>query len=120
VSSRNTGNWFSRTVPSCRKEKISAFFPRTPGGLPIWREARLPARRPGLGRHAGGCDQRDLAKRSLVKIRIEDIPEGHLAMAMSAVFRADRPPGPAGRWLIERLKSNAAPRARPAKARRRP
>jgi hypothetical protein len=28
-----------------------------------------------------------------------------LVMAMSAVFRADTPPGPAGRWLIERLKS---------------
>jgi hypothetical protein len=41
-------------------------------------------------------------------------------MAMSAVFRPDRPPGPAGRWLIERLKSNIAPRAKPAKARRRP
>jgi hypothetical protein len=47
----------------------------------------------------------DLVNRSLVKIRIEDIPEGHLVMAMAAVFRTDRPPGPAGRWLIERLKS---------------
>ena len=25
--------------------------------------------------------------------------------AMAAVFRTDRPPGPAGRWLIERLES---------------
>jgi hypothetical protein len=30
-------------------------------------------------------------------------------MAMSAVFRTDKAPGPAGRWLIERLKSNGAP-----------
>jgi hypothetical protein len=30
-------------------------------------------------------------------------------MAMSAVFKTDAPPGPAGRWLIERLKSNTAP-----------
>jgi DNA-binding transcriptional LysR family regulator len=60
----------------------------------------------------------DLANRSLVKIRIEDIPEGTLVMPMSAVFRTDTPPGPAGRWLIERLKSNIAPRAKPAKARR--
>ena len=42
--------------------------------------------------------KRDLANRSLVKIRIEDLPEGHLVMAMAAVFRTDRPPGP-GRAL---------------------
>jgi hypothetical protein len=51
----------------------------------------------------------DLAKGSLVKIQLEDVPEGMLVMAMSAVFRTDAPPGPAGRWLIERLKSNIAP-----------
>jgi hypothetical protein len=34
------------------------------------------------------------------------------------VFRTDRPPGPAGRWLIEYLKSSTATRARPAKAKR--
>jgi DNA-binding transcriptional LysR family regulator len=67
-----------------------------------------------------GVIKADLAKGSLVKIRLEDIPEGMLVMAMSAVFRTDRPPGPAGRWLIERLKSNIAPRAIPAKTRRRP
>ncbi len=53
-----------------------------------------------------GVIKADLAKGSLVKIRLEDIPEGMLVMAMSAVFRTDTPPGPAGRWLIERLKSN--------------
>src|SRR6266850_6523236 len=89
-----------------------------------WRLADLGAKhaflRAGLGWGGMPVDaiKRDLANRSLVKIRIEDVPEGHLAMAMSAVFRADRPPGPAGRWLIERLKSNIAPRARSAKARR--
>ena len=36
------------------------------------------------------------------------------------MFRTDRAPSPARRWLIERLKSTAAPRARSAKARRRP
>src|SRR5207302_2910232 len=51
--------------------------------------------------------KRDLANRSLVKIRLENVPEGHLVMAMAAVFRTDRPPGPAGRWLIERLKSKS-------------
>lgn len=80
-----------------------------------WRLADLGAKhaflRAGLGWGGMPVDaiKRDLANRLLVKIRIEDVPEGHLAMAMSAVFRTDRPPGPAGRWLIERLKSAAAP-----------
>src|SRR5882724_5281687 len=90
-----------------------------------WRLADLGAKRAflraGLGWGGMPVDaiERDLANRSLVKIRIEDLPEGHLAMAMFAVFRTDRPPGPAGRWLLERLKSDIAPRAGPAKARRR-
>src|SRR6266850_6295634 len=85
-----------------------------------WRLADLGAKhaflRAGLGWGGMpvGVIKADLAKGSLVKIRLEDIPEGMLVMAMSAVFRTDTPPGPAGRWLIERLKSNIAPRARPA------
>src|SRR6266481_5179754 len=76
-----------------------------------WRLADLGAKhaflRAGLG--WGGMPMgviaTDLENGSLVKIRIEDVPQGHLVMAMAAVFRAERPPGPAGRWLIERLKS---------------
>ena len=91
-----------------------------------WRLADLGAKhaflRAGLGWGGMplGVVETDLANGSLVKIALEDIPDANLVMAMSAVFRTDRPPGPAGRWLIERLKSNIAPRARPAKARRRP
>jgi len=76
-----------------------------------WRLADLGAKhaflRAGLGWGGMpvGVVESDLASGSLVKIRIEDLPEGHLVMAMSAVFRTDMPPGPAGRWLIERLKS---------------
>jgi len=76
-----------------------------------WRLADLGAKhaflRAGLGWGGMpvGMIKADLAKGSLVKIRLEDIPEGMLVMAMSAVFRTDMPPGPAGRWLIERLKS---------------
>jgi len=76
-----------------------------------WRLADLGAKhaflRAGLGWGGMPVDmiKADLAKGSLVKIRLEDIPEGMLVMAMSAVFRTDTPPGPAGRWLIERLKS---------------
>src|SRR5216684_1746689 len=90
-----------------------------------WRLADLGAKHAFLhaGLGWGGMPahviETDLANGSLVKIDIEDIPNALMAMAMSAVFRTDRPPGPAGRWLIERLKSNIVPRARPAKARRR-
>src|SRR6266480_2483534 len=88
-----------------------------------WRLADLGAKhaflRAGLGWGGMpvGMIEADLANGSLVKIRLEDIHEGFLLMVMSAVFRTERPPGPAGRWLIERLKATAPP-ARPAKARR--
>ncbi|WP_176594257.1 LysR family transcriptional regulator [Sphingobium sp. EM0848] len=49
--------------------------------------------------------QDDLAAGRLVELSIEDVPPGGLALAMSAVYRAADPPGPAGRWMIERLKS---------------
>jgi ABC-type lipoprotein export system ATPase subunit len=49
---------------------------------------------------------------------LDGVSLDHLRMPMSAVFRTDRPPGPAGLWLIEHLKSRAATRARPAKAKR--
>jgi len=91
-----------------------------------WRLADLGAKhaflRAGLG--WGGMPahvvETDLADGSLVEIEPEDLPKAIRVMPMSAVFRTDTPPGPAGRWLIEHLKSNIAPRARPAKARRRP
>jgi DNA-binding transcriptional LysR family regulator len=91
-----------------------------------WRLADLGAKhaflRAGLGWGAMpvGVIEADLADRSLVGIKLEDLTDTSLVMPMSAVFRTDRPPGPAGRWLIERLKSNIAPRPRPAKGRRRP
>ena len=90
-----------------------------------WRLADLGAKhaflRAGLGWGGmpAGAIETDLANGSLVKIGIEDIPDANLVMAMSAVYRTESPPGPAGRWLVERLKSNVAPRATPAKARRR-
>jgi DNA-binding transcriptional LysR family regulator len=47
---------------------------------------------------------RDLAEGTLVILPVEDIPAGGLIMPISAVYPAASPPGPAGRWLIERLK----------------
>jgi DNA-binding transcriptional LysR family regulator len=89
-----------------------------------WRLADLGAKhaflRAGLGWGGMpvGVIETDLANGSLVRIDLEDVPDASLVMPMSAVFRTDRPPGPAGRWLIEYLKPGPATRARPAKAKR--
>jgi DNA-binding transcriptional LysR family regulator len=46
----------------------------------------------------------DLEKGRLAILQIEDVPPGGLNLAMSAVWQTKSPPGPAGRWFIERLK----------------
>jgi len=46
----------------------------------------------------------DLKAGRLVELRIEDTPPESMILPMSAVYPAAAPPGPAGRWLIERLK----------------
>ncbi|AYH48933.1 LysR family transcriptional regulator [Dickeya fangzhongdai] len=56
--------------------------------------------------------QSDLESGRLVKLTIEDEPVSEPSMLMSAVYRIDNPPGPAGRWLIERM--TACSRLRPA------
>jgi DNA-binding transcriptional LysR family regulator len=82
---------------------FGVFSPKT------WRLADLGAKhaflRAGLGWGAMPVDliEADLKAGHLVEIRIEDAPEA-IVMSMSAFFRADTPPGPAGRWLIDRLK----------------
>jgi DNA-binding transcriptional LysR family regulator len=50
----------------------------------------------------------DLASGALVQLRLEDAPSEGYVIAMSAIYRTDSPPGPAGRWFIERLKLEAA------------
>lgn len=46
----------------------------------------------------------DIAKGRLVELQIEDVPPGGLILQMSAAYPVAAPPGPAGRWLIERLR----------------
>jgi DNA-binding transcriptional LysR family regulator len=75
-----------------------------------WRLADLGAKhaflRAGLG--WGGMPHamvaRDLAEGALVEILPEDYPAEGFFMPMSAAYRADTPPGPAGRWLVETLR----------------
>ncbi|RWX74677.1 LysR family transcriptional regulator [Neorhizobium lilium] len=47
---------------------------------------------------------KDIAEGRLIELSIEDIPPGGLKLPMSAIYRVDDPPGPAGRWMIDRLK----------------
>ena len=48
----------------------------------------------------------DLASGDLVQMRVEEpMPESHL---LSVIYRTDSPPGPAGRWFIDRLKQEDA------------
>jgi DNA-binding transcriptional LysR family regulator len=51
----------------------------------------------------------DLASGELVRIFAEEIPPESHVVAMSAIYRNDSPPGPAGRWLIDHLKQEALP-----------
>jgi DNA-binding transcriptional LysR family regulator len=48
----------------------------------------------------------DLASGALVPLAIEGM-DMKFWMAMSAIYRTDSPPGPAGRWLVDRLKQTS-------------
>jgi DNA-binding transcriptional LysR family regulator len=80
----------------------------------VWRLSDLGAKlaflRAGLGFGLMPVHliEKDLASGALIQITGESAPsEGHV-IAMSAVYRTDSPPGPAGRWFIDRLKEEAA------------
>jgi DNA-binding transcriptional LysR family regulator len=47
--------------------------------------------------------ERELADGSLVEIKLQDAETDAFIMPMYATYRADSPPGPAGRWLIEQF-----------------
>jgi DNA-binding transcriptional LysR family regulator len=47
----------------------------------------------------------DLARGTLVEIILQDAPPGFGILPMFAVYHAADPPGPAGRWLIARLRA---------------
>jgi len=51
--------------------------------------------------------KQDIAQRRLVTLSIEDVPPGGLILPMSAAYPTAAPPGPAGRWFVERLKAPA-------------
>jgi DNA-binding transcriptional LysR family regulator len=80
----------------------------------VWRLSHLGAKlaflRAGFG--FGGLPMHlvevDLASGALVRITTDDAPPKGYAITMSAIYRTDNPPGPAGRWFIEHLKQEDA------------
>lgn len=77
-----------------------------------WRLSDLGAKhaflRAGLG--WGGMPlhmvESDLANGTLVQLTLAE-SDSPASISMSAIYRTDTPPGPAGRWLIGRLKQSA-------------
>jgi DNA-binding transcriptional LysR family regulator len=80
----------------------------------VWRLSHLGAKlaflRAGLGFGIMPLHmiEADLATGALVQITAESAPPEGYVIAMSAVYRTDSPPGPAGRWFIDRLKQEDA------------
>jgi DNA-binding transcriptional LysR family regulator len=87
--------------------EYGVFSPRT------WRLADLGAKHAfllaGLGWGGMPSDrvEADLRSGALVEIKLSDAPAAGFIMPWYAAHRPDAPPGPAGRWLIERLKETA-------------
>jgi DNA-binding transcriptional LysR family regulator len=85
---------------------LGVFSPRT------WRLSDLGAKHAfllaGLGWGGMPLDvvEANLASGALVPLTLEDA-DPSIRMAMSAIYRTASPPGPAGRWLIDRLKRTA-------------
>lgn len=77
----------------------------------MWRLSHLGAKHAflragfGFGSLPMHLVEHDLATGALVQIAIEDLAPEDQTVAMSAVYRTDNPPGPAGRWFIDRLKA---------------
>jgi DNA-binding transcriptional LysR family regulator len=55
----------------------------------------------------------DLARGALVALTLEDFQAPRYVMAMSAAYPAAAPPGPAGQWLMGRLRTAALTVAAP-------
>jgi DNA-binding transcriptional LysR family regulator len=89
----------------CAGQEYSVMSPTT------WRLADLYAKHSfllsglGWGSMPLHAVEDDLACGRLVRLATPAVPLDGAIAPMAAVYRASAPPGPAGRWLIERLKS---------------
>jgi hypothetical protein len=85
--------WEPGTIAAPRQSSPSTTTPITPSTFP-----------PRLSDRCGASIRDNGGRGGLVEPAIEDAPPGGLILPMSAVYPTSAPPGPAGRWLIERLK----------------
>lgn len=75
-----------------------------------WRLADLGAKHAflragfGWGHMPLAMVEADLKSGELVRIQLENAQSGMTPLAMFAVYPKDAPPGPAGRWFLDRLK----------------
>jgi DNA-binding transcriptional LysR family regulator len=53
-------------------------------------------------------DPSDLGRGDLIQVSAEETPAAGHVVAMSANYRTDSPPGPAGRWFIDHIKQTDA------------
>jgi DNA-binding transcriptional LysR family regulator len=80
----------------------------------MWRLSHLGAKlaflRAGLGFGIMPLDlvEADLSSGALVQISAKGAPPEGYVVTMSAIYRTNSPPGPAGRWFIDRLKHGRA------------
>ncbi len=84
--------------------EFGVFSPR------VWRLADLGAKhaflKAGLGWGAMPLDvvRQDIKDGSLVALEVHSLGRAQRMMSMFAAWRDDAPPGPAGKWFVERLK----------------
>ncbi len=62
------------------------------------------ARGSGLGGMPLDVVEADLAAGRLIRLTIDEPGQNNHVLTLTAVYPAATPPGPAGRWLIERLR----------------
>jgi DNA-binding transcriptional LysR family regulator len=78
-----------------------------------WRLADLGAKhaflKAGMGWGGMPLDlvQTDIDSGALIILDVVEMPKRGMWLTLSAAFQADAPPGPAGRWLIARIKAEA-------------
>ncbi|OYU18003.1 MAG: LysR family transcriptional regulator [Rhodobacteraceae bacterium PARR1] len=76
-----------------------------------WRLADLFAKQAfllrglGWGSMPSHAVEADIAAGRLVKLDLQEVPQARITLPMLAVYKTTTPPGPAGRWLIDYLKS---------------
>ncbi|AWB49372.1 LysR family transcriptional regulator [Gemmobacter aquarius] len=76
-----------------------------------WRLADLFAKQAfilrglGWGSMPSHAVEADIKAGRLVTLDLQEVPQARVTLPMLAVYKATTPPGPAGRWLIDYLKS---------------